>query len=246
MNRSIKSVVFVLVFTSLVASSYGMDRHYFPPIVSQRGTELSVPMLDIESQVARKEGHCRAIAACFADCAHSVKEAVKSCWYKLPRGGKDAVELAGLASVDVAMCFYGNASENTYLPLLVSYAVGQASSEITDRHKYYAKVLASATVVGLIELLKMYSGFNLWTFTMSALMAVVHATFEEYAKMSGRKNTFSEDFRDLPADLQTMVVERIKRLAVQVRAIKRDKHDMPLVEVGPSMATAGVRIADMV
>jgi hypothetical protein len=62
--------------------------------------------------------------------------------------------------------------------------------------------------------------------------------------MSGRKNTFSEDFRELPADLQAIVVERIGRLAVQVRAIKRKQHAMPPGAIELSMATANT--ADIV
>lgn len=214
------------------------------PAVPQRPS-LPVPasatVVVAPAQSQPKEGGVKSFLAGWVS---SIKTAVGNFWDHCPRVAKDSIELTGLAAVDVAMQFYGEASNNTVLPVLTAYAIGQVGSEILDRHKYYLKTLGYGAVVGLVELIKLWSGKELATLSTSAIMALVHTTFDEYAKMTGRKNTFTEDFRDLPARLQTMVIDRLKKLGKQVQAVMRGAHAMPMD--GVSMATAGMRTADVV
>jgi hypothetical protein len=239
MDRSIKfAPIFLLVITSGLWCTGG---NYFPATSERPPLPASaVVVAAAHSDTQPSKGR---ISSFFSSCFSRVKSAVNTCWSHCPRFAKDAIELTGLAAVDVAMYFYGAASNNTVLPVLTAYAIGQVSSEILDRHKYYLKILGYGAAFGLVELIKLWSGTELVTLSTSAIMAVVHTTFDEYAKMTGRKNTFTEDFRELPAKLQKMVIERLKRLARQVRAVKTG-HDMPMEDL--SMATAGMRVADMV
>jgi len=160
---------------------------------------------------------------CFKRFKDSCSRGVKQCWGKLPRGVKDTIELVGLAGVDGASLFYKYYYGNRYLSLLTSYAIGKTAADITERQKYYWKLLTGAAIITGCELIKFYSGADLWTFSTSAIMYLIHSSLEEYAVMTGRKNKFTEDFRGLPTDLQELIIGRIKKLAEQVRLVKSGK-----------------------
>ena len=242
MDKSIKlAPVFLLVMTSGLWC-IGGDRFPAtprPPLPASTVVAVAARSAVQPSVAQPSKGK---ISSFFSGCFSRVKNAVSVCWSHCPRFAKDAIELAGLAAVDVAMYFYGDASGNTVLPVLTAYAIGQVGSEILDRHKYYLKILGYGAVFGLVELIKLSSGTELVTLSTSAIMALVQTTFDEYAKMTGRKNTFTEDFRDLPAQLQKMVIDRLKRLARQVRAVKDGTHDTPMEDL--PMAVSGMRVAD--
>ena len=146
---------------------------------------------------------------------------MKAAFNGLPRGVKDTIEISGLTAFTVGASFYGQASGNQYLPVLIAYAAGRTAADVTQRFQYYKKIVPSM-------LLWVAGGVVYWFFPTSMfvtdgiacaiIMYMVHTTFEDYAVKTGRRNNFTEDFKDLPKDLQEQLIKGVKNVVTELNS----------------------------
>lgn len=132
-------------------------------------------------------------------------------WNRLSRVKKDAVELLGMLGIDIATEVYRYFSGNDSLSWLVGYAVGKQVAQMTERYAYWKKISVALALWG-IGGLTYFMMYNAETLGASIVMYMVHTTFEEYAKKTGRSIAATTDFRDMPSDLQQQLVTNIKSL----------------------------------
>ncbi len=204
-----------------------MTPRYFPPIVP----ELSGLRVDIESQVARKEGCCRAIGGFFRGCVESVKNAAKACWKKLPTGVKDSIEISGLTASAVGSGFMSNGP----VAALLTGAAAEHSTDITLRHRYYLKLLIGGTLFTGYKLLNDNTGVGVWTLSLGLLLYLAHTTLNDLAVATGRKSDFAQRFNQWPVRLQSDVIEKVEIIRLQAEAALRAGHYADGVEMGSAV-----------
>ena len=132
-------------------------------------------------------------------------------WNGLTRTKKDAAELLGMVGVDIGMEVYRYFSGNDALSWLVGYAVGKQVSHMTERYAYWKKISVALTLWGVGTIVHIM-GYDAATLAASIVMYMVHTTFDEYAKKTGRSTVATMDFRDMPKELQEQLVTNIKSL----------------------------------
>jgi hypothetical protein len=182
-----------------------------------------------------KKGFWQSFKTGCSDCWGGLKGYCKLCWLWTPRAVKDSAEITELSSVVVGSAFIGN---DPFAALLTGTATEQFA-EITSRQKYYLKLIVEGAMLGGYKLLTVYTGFNIWTIGLGLLLCIVHTTLNDYAVATGRKNNFTQDFSNLPADLQALLIKKLKILARQVRAIKGGQHAMPEDSTEMHVLTSG-------
>jgi len=150
---------------------------------------------------------------------------------------KKALNFIGLGSLTVLAEGYRFLTNEQIVPLLVAYAVGKSMAEITERYKYYKKILASMVAWFGGGMLYWFDIIDLEVVAGVIIMYMIYTTFEEYAKATGRRNRFTESFKDLPGDLQSKLVSVVSNVAEKMKNIGHSKLEDEYADVELGLLT---------
>jgi len=204
----------------------GTNRTEFMAICSQ--------VVDVEAQdiVTQQESGCCSTSKNLA------KKFVDTCWQPLPEWLKTTAKLAVLGGVNVSASavapFLVNARIiDDGMEFFVAHATGRAAAGLTEQHDCEYKVLGGGLVYGGCRALTAAAGLNTYTVATGALIYLIYSLFNDYADFIGIKDTFEQEFKNLPPAFDELLKIYLSKVRMHVE--KKLAHADVEVNYGPEL-----------